>query len=230
MNQIRTFLVLAWLMVAVLLWMEWGKEKTAAATQPQTSAAQASPSVTVPGAATGSAAVPTAPTDAAPVPPAPGAAPVAAAAAPAARQVVAQTDVLRVVLDAGNVIEADLLAYPQTREDGAPPVRMFDTDPLHYYAAQTGWVSSSNAAPSHEGQFVPEGTTASATLAEGENSVIVPFVWTGADGVTIRRSFVLTRGDYAIEVRDEIVNTGTSAWQGFPYRQLIRTAPAVKRG
>ena len=31
MNQIRTFLVLAWLMVAVLLWMEWGKEQTAAA-------------------------------------------------------------------------------------------------------------------------------------------------------------------------------------------------------
>ncbi len=39
MNQIRTFLILAWLMVAVLLWMEWGKEKSAAA-QPQTSAAR----------------------------------------------------------------------------------------------------------------------------------------------------------------------------------------------
>ncbi|MDR6990090.1 membrane protein insertase YidC [Luteimonas sp. 3794] len=230
MNQIRTFLVLAWLMVAVLLWMEWGKEKTAAATQPQTSAGQASPSVTVPGATAGSAAVPTAPTNAAPVPPAPGAAPLGAEPGPAARRVVAQTDVLRVVLDAGNVIEADLLAYPQTRDDGAPPVRMFDTDPLHYYAAQTGWVSSSNAAPSHEGQFVPEGTATSAALADGENTVIVPFLWTGADGVTIRRSFVLTRGDYAIEVRDEIVNTGTAAWQGFPYRQLIRTAPAVKRG
>jgi len=26
MNQTRTFLILAWLMVAMLLWWEWGKE------------------------------------------------------------------------------------------------------------------------------------------------------------------------------------------------------------
>ena len=29
MNQTRTFLILAWLMVATLLWMEWGKEQQA---------------------------------------------------------------------------------------------------------------------------------------------------------------------------------------------------------
>ena len=31
MNQIRTFLLIAWLMVAFLLWQEWGKEKVASA-------------------------------------------------------------------------------------------------------------------------------------------------------------------------------------------------------
>ena len=40
MNQTRVFLIFAWLMVAVLLWMEWGREKaapdpaTVATTQP----------------------------------------------------------------------------------------------------------------------------------------------------------------------------------------------------
>ena len=29
MNQTRTFLIVAWLMVAVLLWMEWNKEQAA---------------------------------------------------------------------------------------------------------------------------------------------------------------------------------------------------------
>lgn len=230
MNQIRTFLILAWLMVAVLLWMEWGKEKTAAA-QPQTSAAPALPSsATVPTPQVGSAAVPTAPTDAAPVPTVSAATPAADTAASASRQVVVQTDVLRLVLEGGNVVQADLLGYPQTRDDGAPPVRMFDTDPAHFYAAQSGWVSGNNAAPSHEGAFVPEGGITSHTLADGETTLVVPFVWTGADGVTIRRNVVLTRGDYAIEVRDEIANAGSAPWQGFAYRQLIRTAPAVKRG
>ncbi len=228
MNQIRTFLILAWLMVAVLLWMEWGKEKTAAAAQPQTSAAPAVPSSTVPGVQSGSAAVPTAPTTAA-APTVPGA---ASAAVPTdtARQVVVETDVLRVVLDGGNVVLADLLGYPQTRADGAPPVRMFDTDPQHFYAAQSGWVSSANPAPSHEGAFVPEGSADRYVLADGETTLVVPFVWTGADGVSIRRNFVLTRGDYAIEVRDEITNAGTAPWQGFAYRQLIRSAPSVTRG
>ena len=30
MTQTRTFLILAWLMVATLLWMEWGKERSVA--------------------------------------------------------------------------------------------------------------------------------------------------------------------------------------------------------
>ena len=45
MNQTRVFLIFAWLMVAVLLWMEWGREKnapdpaTVATTQPAVPAA-----------------------------------------------------------------------------------------------------------------------------------------------------------------------------------------------
>ena len=33
MNQTRVFLILAWLMVAMLLWMEWGKEQAAPPTE-----------------------------------------------------------------------------------------------------------------------------------------------------------------------------------------------------
>ena len=42
MNQTRVFLILAWLMVAMLLWMEWGKERAAPpAATPAASAAAA---------------------------------------------------------------------------------------------------------------------------------------------------------------------------------------------
>ena len=34
MNQTRVFLILAWLMVATLLWMDWGKEQAAPAEEP----------------------------------------------------------------------------------------------------------------------------------------------------------------------------------------------------
>ena len=56
MTQTRTFLILAWLMVAVLLWMEWGKQHKAgdaavlpasAATMPSAVPTQAVPGATV---------------------------------------------------------------------------------------------------------------------------------------------------------------------------------------
>ncbi|HBG89891.1 MAG TPA: membrane protein insertase YidC, partial [Stenotrophomonas sp.] len=53
MNQTRVFLIFAWLMVAVFLWMEWGREKAAPTPDPTTTSAQAA-AQSVPGATPGS--------------------------------------------------------------------------------------------------------------------------------------------------------------------------------
>ena len=233
MNQTRVFLILAWLMVAMLLWMEWGKERAAPPATPAPAAAAivaggdtaAIPgAVTAPGAAsgTGDASVPTA---AAAQPPALVAAPVAGA-----NRVEVRTDVLDLVLDGGSVLQADLLQFPQTREPGSAPVRLFDADPAKFYAAQAGWVSAGGAAPNHQSGFVPDGPQREFVLADGQQQVVVPFVWHGPDGVSIRRTYTLTRGSYAVEVRDEISNQGSAPWQGQAYRQLIRKPPVIKRG
>ena len=140
------------------------------------------------------------------------------------------TDVLNVVLDGGELRQADLLKYPSSAAPGSPPVRLFDADAARYFVAQSGWVSNSGPAPSHEAGFVPEGAGAEARefrLAEGAPSVVVPFVWTGANGVTIRRTYTFKRGEYVVDVRDEVVNAGAAPWQGFVYRQLSRVPRAL---
>ncbi|AKC86721.1 membrane protein insertase YidC [Pseudoxanthomonas suwonensis] len=228
MNQTRVFLILAWLMVAMLLWMEWGKEQAAppatATTTTTVVDGDASVPAAVPAATAGSdAAVPTA---TAPPP----TAVVAAAPAAGATRVSVRTDVLDLVLDGGSVLQADLLQFPQSREPGSAPVRLFDADPAHFYAAQAGWVSASGAAPTHQSGFVPEGAERAFVLADGQDRLEVPFVWHGPDGVSIRRTYALTRGSYAVEVRDEIVNQGSAPWQGQVYRQLIRKPPVIERG
>ncbi|TWT18292.1 membrane protein insertase YidC [Luteimonas wenzhouensis] len=225
MNQTRTFLILAWLMVAVLLWMEWNKEQSTPLAPPP--AAQAAADVP--------AAVPSAPAAApAGVPDAPAVAPAGAQAeshaAPASGVVEVETDVLRLLVDGGSVLRAELLAYPQTRDPGSPPVVLFDNSGTSFYAAQSGWVSAGGAAPNHLQGFVPAGDKRRLALAPGQDELVVPFVWQGPDGVSIRRSYVLSRGQYAITVRDEIVNAGGEPWQGFAYRQLMRGSPNVKRG
>ena len=77
----------------------------------------------------------------------------------------------------------------------------------------------------------PRAASTDYTLADGASSVDVPFVWTGANGVTIRRTYTFSRGDYVVKVRDEVVNAGSAPWQGFVYRQLSRVPRAlVKKG
>ena len=148
MNQTRTFLILAWLMVAIMLWMEWNKEQAAArAPSSSTTTLQTDGNDSVPQARRDGA-IPSAPST-----PARRAAAVAATGTPA---VTVTTDVLRLVIDGGSVRRADLLQYPQTTAAGSPPMVLFDSAPDSFYQAQSGWVSEAQAAPSNLDGFVPE--------------------------------------------------------------------------
>lgn len=227
MNQTRTFLIFAWLAVATLLFMAWSRDNAAPGANADTTA------VAQVDAATGDSTVPTVASGAVPeVPTASMSAPSAVAepAVSSATAVTVTTDVLRVVLDGGNVRQADLLQYPQTTEPGSAPMRLFASDAAHFFQAQSGWVSSTGAAPSHEAGFVPADAQRDYPLAAGANQVEVPFQWTGADGITIRRTYIFSRGDYTVQVRDELINAGAQPWQGYVYRQLVRVPPMVKTG
>ena len=225
MNQTRTFLIFAWLMVVALLWVNWNKEQAAApAAAPATTAAATSvPSVS-------GTTVPSLPS----VPAAPSAATMSATpdsvAAGAAPTVTVTTDVLRVTLDGGAIHSADLLRYPQSTEAGSAPVRLFADDAAHFFQAQSGWGSSTGPAPTHEAGFVPEASQRDFNLAAGSSTLAVPFAWHGANGVSIRRTYTFTRGDYAVSVRDEVINAGSAPWQGYVYRQLLRVPPQVPSG
>lgn len=228
MNQTRTFLIFAWLAVATLLFMAWGRDNAAPpATEAETAtAAQVD-------AAGGDSTVPEVSRGAVPVAPTASMSATPVASEPVATGVPAvtvTTDVLRVVLDGGNVRQADLLDYPQTTDKGSAPMRLFASDAAHFFQAQSGWVSSTGAAPSHEAGFVPVDPQRDYILPADADKLEVRFQWTGADGVSIRRTYVFSRGDYAVQVRDEVINAGTQPWQGYVYRQLVRVPPLIKTG
>ena len=227
MNQTRLFLFLAWLMVAALLWMEWGKEQRAADPATAPVAQVAAPPAMVPGQPA-AAIAPAGPIPQAKVPATPGQGAVIRPS-PAAAGVVVNTDVLRLTLDGGSVREADLLKFPQTRDADSPPVIMFDPDPSRFYAAQSGWVGQGGAAaPNHAAGFVPAGPETTYTMAPREDSLEVPFIWNGPDGMVIRRTYLFKRGSYSVEVRDVATNAGAAPWSGYVYRQLVRVPPQVQ--
>ena len=212
MNQFRTFLLIGWLMVAFLLWQEWGKEKAAAA-QP----APAVPAATqgeVPGAAVPQATV---------AGNAPAAQQAVAAAAPSLRL---RNDVLALELNGRDITRAELLAYPQHRDAGSAPVVLFDTAPATRFVAEAFW----RGADGVELVPQPQGDARDIALADGAQTVQARFVATAGNGLQLQRTYTLARGSYAVRVHDELVNAGNAAWTGDIERRLERVPPPVKTG
>ncbi len=240
MNQTRTFLLIAWLAVAFLLFMEWNKGPAPATPADAPVAELPEPTDALPGDAgipAGDGAVPdaSAAPAAASLPAAATDAPASASAAAASPGLLrVRTDVLdlRVDLRGGNLVGAELLHYPVDKDEPARKVRLFDADAARFSVAQTGLVAQSGSAPNHEAVFRPEGGRTDFQLADGQDVLEVPLLWTDpASGLQVRKTWVLKRGAYALTLREEVINDGEAAWRGYGYLQLQRIPPvASSRG
>ncbi|MGA9422224.1 MAG: membrane protein insertase YidC [Rhodanobacteraceae bacterium] len=232
MNNPRNLLLIALLFLGYLLWVQWQQDfnPTARApsttphgsavtsdTKPSTEAVRAQQATTDIPAPTGTpgAIAPGTP-DKAPIP-----------SEKRVPSIVVTTDLLRVQISTrgGNVISADLLAYPQTPKDYAHPVRLLDDRPDSSFVAQSGLVSAMAAAPDHQALW--QSDKSSYQLAGGADSIEVPLTWTEGSGLSVRKIFVFKRGSYVITERDEIANRGDKAWTGNAYRQLQRVPPVL---
>ena len=219
MNQVRTFLLIAWLLVGFLLWEAWQREHAApiAASTPNSASSTANET-----------SIPAVEDDQA-VPQASGQAPSAAApeieTVAVGQRVRIQTDVLQLEVDTRGVtlVDADLLSYRVSTKPDAAPVSLLSDQSKHFFVAQQGWVSEAGAAPTHQELFRSQSTDY--RLDAGSDELRVPFTWQGENGLQLTRELVLRRGQYNIEITDTLLNQGSTPWQGNVYRQLLRVPP-----
>ncbi len=212
MTQTRTFLLFAWLMVAVFLWMEWNKEQ-----QPQ-------PVVQTPTAVVaGAGVVPSANIPTASVP---GTAAPQVVTPAQAQRISLRNDMLALELDGQSITGAKLLRYQQSTEAGSPAVVLLNDNPATEFIARSGWL----AADGIDAAFTPESAVRSADLQANAREVRTSFIAQVAEGVQVRRTYTLTRGSYALRVHDEVTNAGNVPWTGTVYRKLLRNPPPAKGG
>jgi YidC/Oxa1 family membrane protein insertase len=182
----------------------------------------------------------TAPTLSASAPgaPAAGAAPAAAAAtpsglaptpAPAAPLVHVTTDVLDVQLSlaGGELTRADLLTYPLVKGESTP-VRLLNRDsPDSLFVLQSGLLGAAgHPAPTHLAQFSTPNLEVS--LPAGQDELRVPLSWTDGAGVTVTKTYVFKRGQFAIGLDYQLHNGSAAPFVFAPYAQLLRNNVPVE--
>ncbi len=207
MNQTRTFLLIAWLSVATLLFMEWNRT-------PQAEPAAAGTTTEQP--ASSAAALPAV----AALPPVAGTpeAPPAAAPASAGQVLTLSNDVLRLRIDTrgGRVIGAELLDYPLTKDAGSAKVRLLDDSATGRFHADAGLLT---------GQGEPLSTKAVFTI-EARKADRLSLRWQDpATGLGLRKIYSLTRGSYVLTARQEINNPRAAVQVAYVYEELARVAP-----
>ncbi len=225
METTRFILVIALCLVSLMLWQEWEKDYgEPAATEEATAAAVKNPQTPVFEELPQQQVAETAPTvetkaivnNSSPV------------EEPGAKTLVVESDVLRLEVSTrgGGIEKASLKQYPVTADRPDEPFVLMDNTEELVYLVQGGLLSNEEA-PTHQAVYTATGDQHS--LAEGEDQLVVPMTWQSANGMSVTKTYTLTRGSYLIEVAYSVQNSSAEDWKGRAYQQIKRSAPTDGR-
>lgn len=133
-----------------------------------------------------------------------------------------ETDVLRLQINTagGDVIGSKLLKYNATL-DSKTPYSLLQDNNKEIYIAQSGLIGP-NGSDNSSGRATYQVDGDSFKLADGQNELRVPLTFT-RNGVIYRKTFILKRGEYNIDVDFDIQNNTDQPIQIEPYAQLKHT-------
>jgi len=133
-----------------------------------------------------------------------------------------KTDVLDILISTkgARVVQADLPTYPVSLEEKDKPTRIIDK--AMKYAAQSGLIyrgsKGADFAPSHYSNF--NANKLEYILAEGKNTLEVPFTWNNGKGISITKTFTFNRGSFLVKQTQKINNQTATTWMGNEYLEL----------
>lgn len=217
MEYARVFLLSALFLVAFMLWNAWETENGNKTALPVSTTGQPAIHAAVPVAAIATA------NTAASVPGTP--------LLPSTKLIQVHTDVLNVTINphGGNIVQADLLKYPETLHSQTP-YPLLNNDPAKLYVTQSGLIGTGGPdTPQQQTNYSV--SQQSYTLQPGQKDLVVKLEWRSPQGVVIDKEFTFTRNQYEIGVNYIISNQSEKNWSGQFYAQLQRKKmPKPSRG
>ena len=133
------------------------------------------------------------------------------------------TDVLKVDFDTegGNVVRAEFLKHADVNRPGINVV-LLDNSAERIYMAQTGLISSVPGVnfPTHK--TIMTARSGARSLKGNDKTLSVVFESAQQNGVQLIKTYTFKAGDYAIDVKHDIVNTSNQDVTPQLYYQLVR--------
>ena len=134
------------------------------------------------------------------------------------------TDVLEIGINlkGGELDQADLKDYPLRKDTPNIPVRLLSYEPPPtLYLLQSGLIGTpGEVAPTH--LAVWKSDQKNFALAPGANELRVPLTWSDGAGLTVTKTFVFKRGQYAIGLDYDVKNEGAAPRKLASYAQILR--------
>jgi YidC/Oxa1 family membrane protein insertase len=122
-------------------------------------------------------------------------------------------------LRGGTIIRTTMLDYPVEKDRPDDLVMLLSPARNELGLVRTGLRSAAGAAADHNVVFTSP--SSEYTLGDGE-SLVVPLIWTGDDGISVEKRLTFTRGSFAIGIEQTVTNGSSSPWRGDQYTQLLR--------
>ncbi len=150
----------------------------------------------------------------------------AAPTAPRETKVVS-TDVFKLTFDTegGSLVGTDLLAHKEatlsSKNQTDKPLTLLTQTDKHVYVAQTGLIGATGGTlPTHKTPMTLVSTDTE--LQAGQDTLTVRFESADVGGAKLVKTYTLRRGAYDMQVKHEVVNTGTAEINPQLYFQLVR--------
>lgn len=165
---------------------------------------------------------------------APVSAPVAAIPAAATGKLVkVKTDLIEISIDTtgGDIVESNLLKYPETL-GSSTPYQLMTNDSTKRYIAESGLLGADGPDTSKQQALYTIEQTEYA-LQPGQQNLEVKLFWQSSDSsIKVVKTYIFTRGSYEVKVNYDVENNSSHVWNGNVYTQLSRmdTPPVGNSG
>jgi len=142
---------------------------------------------------------------------------------PQSQRIRVKTDVLDIEIDTrgGDLVGAALLDYPVDADKPDVPVRLLHERPNDVFMVQSGLRTPDSTEPTHHVTYTS--ARDEWRLQPGQDELTVELTWTSPEGIEVIKRYRFRRGDYLVEMEQEVRNTTASPWRGRQYRQIQRS-------